>query len=75
MIDQPIKKAMNKPKAVGRIVQWTIEHSQFNIEYKPLIALKAQVLADFITEFTIPKDEEIQNKSTLWTIHTNGSSI
>ena len=35
MMDQPIKKAMNKPKAVGRMVQWAIELSQFNIEYRP----------------------------------------
>ena len=27
MTDQPIKKAMNKPEAVGRMVQWAIELS------------------------------------------------
>ena len=27
MIDQPIKKAMNKPETAGRMVQWTIELS------------------------------------------------
>ena len=75
MTDQSIKKAMNKPEAVGRMVQWAIELSQFDIEYKPWTAIKAQMLADFITKFTIPEDEEIQNKSALWTIHTNGSSI
>ena len=35
MTDQPIKKAMNKPEAVGRMVQWAIELSQFDIEYRP----------------------------------------
>ena len=35
MTDQPIKKAMNKPEAAGRMVQWAIELSQFDVEYHP----------------------------------------
>ena len=35
MTNQPIKKAMNKPEAAGRMVQWAIELSQFDIEYHP----------------------------------------
>ena len=30
--DQPIKKAMNKPEATGRLVQWEIELSQFDVK-------------------------------------------
>ena len=52
MTDQPIKKSMNKPEAVGRMVQWAIELSQFDKEYLPRTAIKAQALVDFITEFT-----------------------
>ena len=55
MTDQPIKKAMNKPEAAGRMVQWVIELSQFYIEYRPQTAVKAQALANFIAEFTIPE--------------------
>jgi len=54
MTDQPIKKSMNRPEAAGRMVQWAIELSQFDIEYLPRTAIKAQALADFITEFTFP---------------------
>ena len=54
MTDQPIKKAMNKPEVPGRMVQWAIKLSQFDIEYKPRTSIKAQALADFITEFTMP---------------------
>ena len=49
---------MIKPEAVGRLVQWTIELSQFDIKYCPRIAIKAQALVDFIVEFTVPDDEE-----------------
>ena len=58
MIDQPIKKAMNKPEAAGRLIQWTIELSQFDVVYSPRIAIKAQALANFIAEFTLPNDEK-----------------
>ena len=58
MIDQPIRKTMNKIDAAGRLVQWAIELGQFNIEYWPRVAIKAQVFADFIVEFTYPQGEE-----------------
>ena len=67
MMDQPIKRAMKKPEALGRMVQWVIELSQFDIEYYPRTAIKAQVLADFIAEFTDPKQEE-NHKSFGWSI-------
>ena len=55
MTDQPIKKAMNKPEVTGQMVQWAIELSQFDIEYRPRMTIKAQALADFIAEFTTPE--------------------
>ena len=39
---------MSKPNAVGRMAQWAIKLSQFKIEYMPRLAIKAQLLADFI---------------------------
>ena len=43
---------MNKPDAIGRLIQWSIELSEFDIDYQPRTAIKAQALADFIAEFT-----------------------
>ena len=68
MIDQPTKKSMNKPKASGRMVQWAIELSQFDIEYHPRIAIKAQVLIDFIAEFTSPDEDSFINEAERWMI-------
>ncbi|XP_030946028.1 uncharacterized protein LOC115970549 [Quercus lobata] len=53
---------MNKPEAAGRMIQWTIELSQFDIEYHPRIAIKAQALADFITEFTFPDEDSLTDE-------------
>ena len=74
MTDQPIKKSMNKPEAAGRMVQWAIKLSQFDIEYHPRTAIKAQALADFIAEFTLPDEDNLTKEAERWTIQTDGSS-
>ena len=68
MTDQPIKKSMNKPKVVGRMIQWAIELSQFDIEYHPRTAIKAQALADFIAEFTSPDEDSLIDEVERWKI-------
>ena len=75
MTNQSIKKSMNKPEAVGRMVQWAIELSQFDIEYLPITAIKAQAFADFIAEFTFPDEDNPTNEAERWTIQTDGSSV
>ena len=49
---------MNKIDAVGQLIQCAIELGQFDIKYRPRAVIKAQVLADFIAEFTYPCKEE-----------------
>ena len=62
---------MGRPNATGRMVQCAVELSQFDIHYKPRIAIKAQALADFVAEFTmIDQDPE----SEYWTMYIDGSS-
>ena len=41
MIDQLIRKMMKKIDVAGRLVQWAIKLGQFDIEYRPQIAIKA----------------------------------
>ena len=74
MTNQPIKKSMNKIEAAGRMVQWVIELNQFNIEYHPRTAIKAQALVDFIAEFTLPDESNLTNEVEQWMVQTDGSS-
>jgi hypothetical protein len=70
-----LRKAMNKPNAAGRLVQWSIEMSEFDIDYRPRTTIKAQTLADFIAEFTHPwKEEDELEEDEAWTISIDGSS-
>jgi ribonuclease HI len=75
LTDYPLKKAMNKPDAAGRLVQWSIEMSEFDIDYRPRTVIKAQALADFIAEFTPPwKEEDELEQDEVWTVSIDGSS-
>ena len=75
MTNHPLKKAMNKLEAAGRLIQWAIELSEFDIRYQPRNAIKAQALADFIAEFTLNHGDldEMEGNQT-WVVHVDGSS-
>ena len=75
MTDHPLKKAMNKLEAPGRLIQWAVELSEFDIRYQPRHAIKAQALVDFIAEFT-PNCGDMEGMETnkKWIIHMDGSS-
>ena len=70
MTDHPLKKAMNKLEAAGKLIQWAIELNKFDIRYQPRHAIKAQALADFIAEFTPSYDDVkqwiVKNGSSMW---------
>ena len=74
MTDHPLKKAMNKLEAAGRLIQWAVELSEFNIRYQPWHAIMAQALVDFIAKFT-PScgDMEGMEDSKKWVVHVDGS--
>ena len=49
----PMKQVLHKPETSGRLMKWVIELIEIDIRYKPKTAIKGQVLADFIMEFTL----------------------
>ena len=63
---------MSKPDAAGHMVQLEVELSQFNIEYRLRTTIKAQALADFIAEFTLPDPNQ---EAEYWTTCLNVSSV
>ena len=61
-IEYLMKQVLHKPKTSGRLMKWAIELSEFDIRYKPKTAMKGQVLADFVMEFT--SAEPVENAQT-----------
>ena len=71
--EYPMKQVLNKPETSGRLMKWAIELSKFDIRYKPKTAIKGQVLADFVMEFT--SAEHTENTRTIIDIPIWGLSI
>ena len=73
MTDKPLRRAMSNPEAAGQLALWAIELSEFDIQYRPRTAIKGQVVADFIAEFTHDEDKGAE-ESPHWSIYTDGLS-
>ena len=71
--DRPLRRAISNPDTAGRLALWAIELSEFDIQYRPQTAIKGQVVADFIVEFTHDEDKGAE-ESPQWSVHTDGSS-
>ena len=39
-------------------MKWVLELAEFEVLYKPCIAIEGQALADFLVEFTHPEDPD-----------------
>ena len=52
LIDKPLRRAISNPDVAGRLAFWAIELREFDIQYRSRTAIKGQVVADFIAEFT-----------------------
>ncbi|XP_057248169.1 uncharacterized protein LOC130590168 [Beta vulgaris subsp. vulgaris] len=71
LTNQPLEKALHKLDTTGRLLKWAIELSEFDIEYRPRTAIKAQALADFIVETTYSEPAESAGR---WKIEVDGSA-
>ena len=54
------------------MARWAIELSEYGIQYKPRLAKKGQVLADFLAE--IPQLETCPDSLNWWNLNVDGVS-
>ena len=72
-----MKQVLHKLETSGRMMKWAIELSEFDIKYRPKTAIKVQVLADFIIEFTSAepaKDAQATTDLSTWKLSIDGAS-
>ena len=75
--EYPMKQVLHKPETSGKLMKWAIELSEFDIKYKPKTAIKGQVLADFVMEFTSPEPAENTQALTdlpIWKLSVDGAT-
>ena len=68
----PLGNTIHNPNLPGRMARWAIELSEFSIQYKPRLALKGQVLADFIVE--PPHPDVVQDNDGWWILNVDKAS-
>ena len=73
LTDKPLRKVMSSLEAAGRMALWAVELSEFDIQYRLRSAVKGQVVADFIAEFTLGDGQGAEEKRQ-WNIYTDRSS-
>ncbi|XP_070045875.1 uncharacterized protein [Nicotiana tomentosiformis] len=78
----PLRNALYKPELLGTQAKWAVEISEPDIDYKPRTAIKSQVLAVFVANFTLgllplaTKEVVMVSEMTsgICTLFTNGAS-
>jgi ribonuclease HI len=50
----PLRAILHNSNATGNIAKWAAELAEFQLDFQPRHAIKSQVLADFIVEWTPP---------------------
>jgi ribonuclease HI len=58
---------------VGRIVKWSVELGEFDLEFCPRQAIKSHILADFVSEWTETQQPPPAEKSEHWKMYFDGS--
>ena len=71
LTDLPLRSTIHKPNLSGRMARWAIELSEYDIQYKPRLSKKGQVLVDFIAE--LPQSETCPDSLDWWTLNIDGA--
>ncbi|XP_057725573.1 uncharacterized protein LOC130941176 [Arachis stenosperma] len=68
---QPLRQILAKPELAGRLIRWSIELFEFDIQYQPRGSVKSQYLADFVVELT-GTNTDIEDAG--WILFVDGAS-
>ncbi|PON79621.1 Ribonuclease H [Parasponia andersonii] len=77
--DFPIRQILAKPDLSERLTKWAIELGIYDIEYRPRVAKKGQVMADFLVEIQsfgephAPLQTSLPHIPSAWTLYTDRS--
>jgi ribonuclease HI len=71
--DRGLGELFRNPEASVWIAKWAAELSGYHITFEPRTAIKSQVLADFIVDWTGPITQPDGPTEKVWTIHCDSA--
>jgi hypothetical protein len=71
----PLGEIIRNPDAAGRIAKWPVELMGETLAYAPRKAIKSQILADFVAEWTDTQPLPPQVQAECWTLYFDGSMM
>ncbi|XP_064963275.1 uncharacterized protein LOC135611568 [Musa acuminata AAA Group] len=74
IIDQSLQQVLSKFDVAGRLLKWSVELGEFDIHYVPRTAIKAQSMADFVTELVEDGNGSSEQTEEAWDLHVDGSA-
>jgi ribonuclease HI len=69
----PLGEIIHNPDAADRIAKWSVELMGKTLAYTPHKAIKSQILADFVAEWTDTQLLPPQIQAECWTLYFDGS--
>lgn len=66
---------MGRPDTIERMIQWVVELSQFDVDYRRRTTIKAKELADFVTKFTMADHDPESDYRTVYTDRSSALSM
>jgi ribonuclease HI/transposase InsO family protein len=69
----PLGEIIRNPDAAGRIAKWSVEFMGETLAYAPRKAIKSQIFADFVAEWTDTQLPPLQIQAECWTLYFDGS--
>jgi ribonuclease HI len=71
----PLGEVIQNPEAEGRIAKWALELMGQNITYAPHSAIKFQVFADLVAEWTEMQTPPAKIEHETWVMYFDGSAM
>jgi ribonuclease HI len=69
----PLGEIIRNRDANGRIVKWSVELGEFEIEFCPRQVIKSQILAEFVSEWTEIKMPPPKERPEHWIMYFDGA--
>jgi hypothetical protein len=69
----PLGEIIRNRYANGRIIKWSVELGEFEIEFCPRQAIKSQILADFVSEWTEIQMPPPKERPEHWIMYFDGT--